>query len=118
VRSRLADEMTARIRADAITRLGIAERMLEGFSFQATPGGFHIWLQLPEPWRAQDLVAAARDRGVSMTSTELFVPGRAETPHALRVSICATRTHAELERGLTALVELLRQAPEPCLAVA
>ena len=118
IRSGTADEMTDRIRTDAVARLRIAERMLAGFSFKATPGGFHIWLSLPEPWRAQDLVAAARDRGVSMTSTELFVPGRAETPHSLRVSICATRTHAELERGLGALVELLRQSPEPCLAVA
>ena len=77
-----------------------------------------VGLAAPTYAHRLDLVAAARDRGVSMTSTELFVPGRAETPHALRVSICATRSHAELERGLASLAELLRQSPEPCLAVA
>jgi len=118
IRSGVADELAERIRADAVARLKVTSRILEGFTFKATPGAFHIWLELPEPWRAQDVVGAARARGVSMTSTELFVPGRAETPHALRISICATRTHAELESGLSAVAELLRQAPEPCLAVA
>ena len=118
IRSGVADQVTERIRADAVARLAIAARALEGFTFQATPGGFHLWLDLPEPWRAQDMVGAARERGVSMTSTELFVPGRAETPHAIRISICGTRTHAELRRGLSVVADMLQQSPEPCLAVA
>ncbi len=63
-------------------------------------------------------MAAARLRGLALIATELFVPGRAETPHALRVALSATRDHAELEQGLGILAQLLRARPEPCLAVA
>jgi DNA-binding transcriptional MocR family regulator len=113
-----ADVLAERMRREAAARQRLAARLLDGFSYQATPSSFHLWLQLPEPWRAPDLVAVARQRGVSMTSTELFVPGRGDTPHAVRVTLTAARDHAELERGLMLLIDLLQSRPEPCLAVA
>jgi DNA-binding transcriptional MocR family regulator len=111
---RLAD----RVRAETRERQRLAAEILEGFVLQTSPHSFHIWLHLPEPWRAQDMVAAARARGLAISPTELFVPGRAETPHAVRISVTAPYERAELVRGLTTLARVLREAPEPCLAVA
>ncbi|NBB81803.1 MAG: aminotransferase class I/II-fold pyridoxal phosphate-dependent enzyme [Alphaproteobacteria bacterium] len=113
-----ADLLAARTRAVAQRRQAVAERMLRGFRYQTAPEAFHVWLELPEPWRAQDIVAAARLRNVSLTSTELFVPGREETPHAIRLSLTAARDEADLERGLAVLTETLKASPEPFLAVA
>lgn len=113
-----AELLATRTRAVAGRRQKVAARMLRDFRYQTMPAAFHVWLELPEPWRAQDAVAAARMRNVSLTSTELFVPGREETPHALRLSLTASRDEAELERGLGILVETLKASPEPFLAVA
>lgn len=113
-----ADIVADRIRRDSAQRQAVAREELAGFDFATTQNSFHVWLHLPEPWRAQDLVAAATAQGVSLTSTELFVPGRAETPHAVRVSVSSTHDIDELRRGLRILTRVLRRQPAPCLAVA
>ncbi len=110
--------LAERIRKEALARQGLAARLLQGFAYGAAPASFHIWLELPEPWRAQEAVTAARAQGVSLCATEMFVPGRGETPHRIRITLTATHDHAELERGLSILTQLLRRQPEPCLAVA
>jgi DNA-binding transcriptional MocR family regulator len=112
------DVLADRIRRETKARQAVAARALEGLVWHTKPGCFHIWLELPEPWRAQDVVAAARQRGLAMTSTELFVPGRAETPHAMRITLTATADVDELDRGLRALVALLRSDPDMSLAAA
>ncbi|MEE8272397.1 MAG: PLP-dependent aminotransferase family protein [Alphaproteobacteria bacterium] len=118
IRTGTAETLEARVRRDAMARQRVAAEALDGLAYHTVPGSFHLWLALPEPWRTQDLVTAARARGVSITSTELFVPGRAETPHAVRLTVSATRDRAELARGLAVVARVLRQSPEPCLAVA
>jgi DNA-binding transcriptional MocR family regulator len=112
------DVLADRIRRETKARQAVAARALAGLTYHTKPGCFHIWLELPEPWRAQDVVAAARQRGLAMTSTELFVPGRAETPHAMRITLTATADVDELDRGLRALVALLRSDPDMSLAAA
>ncbi|MEQ8967672.1 MAG: PLP-dependent aminotransferase family protein [Azospirillaceae bacterium] len=113
-----AAELAARTRAVVAERQAVARRALAGFDYQLAPGSFFLWLTLPEPWRSQDLVAAVSRRGVSLTATELFVPGREETPPAVRVSLTGARDDGQLEQGLGVLVETLRDSPEPFLAVA
>jgi DNA-binding transcriptional MocR family regulator len=112
------DVLADRIRRETKARQAVAARALDGLTYHTKPGCFHIWLELPEPWRAQDVVAAARQRGLAMTSTELFVPGRAETPHAMRITLTATADVDELDRGLRALVALLKSDPDMSLAAA
>ena len=112
------EAMTGRIRTEVEARHAIATRWLDGFSYAMGPSSFHAWLSLPEPWRAQDLVIAGRRRGLALSPTELFVPGRGETPHAIRVSLTAPPTQEDLSRGLSVLVDLLRDGPELCLAEA
>ncbi|WP_366655819.1 PLP-dependent aminotransferase family protein [Fodinicurvata sp. EGI_FJ10296] len=118
IRDGTADELASRIRADVKRRQAIATRLLDGLSYQTHPAAFHVWLELPEPWRGGDVVRMARNRGLSMTATEMFVPGRGEPPHALRVTVSATRDDAELEAGLSVLRDIIESRPEPCLAVA
>jgi DNA-binding transcriptional MocR family regulator len=110
--------LSRRIARETAARQQFAQSLLAGMTWRAAPAGMHLWLQLPEPWRAQDAVAAARAEGVSLPATDLFVPGRAETPHAVRLALGAARDRAELERALGVLRRLLETRPEPCLAVA
>lgn len=113
-----ADRLAQAMREEAQARHALARRILHPFKYRAVPTGFHLWLDLPEPWRTQDLVEAARQRGINLTPTDLFVPGRADTPHAIRLTLTATRDMNQLAHGLSLLAGLLQQAPEPLMAIA
>jgi DNA-binding transcriptional MocR family regulator len=112
-----ADRLVEQKRMEAAARQEIASRLLASFEFDAHPLSFHLWLHLPEPWRSNEFTAQLRRRGVIVTSSEAFVPGRVEAPHAVRVCLGAPRSRAELESGLAILRETLQETPDPCLSI-
>ncbi len=112
-----ADRLVEQKREEARARQEIANRTLEGFKFDAHPLSFHLWLHLPEPWRSNEFTAQLRRRGVAVTPSEAFVPGREEAPHAVRVCLGAPRSRAQLESGLAIIREVLQGTPDPCLSI-
>jgi DNA-binding transcriptional MocR family regulator len=117
IRDGTADRLVAQKRAEAAARQSIAARALEGFGFDAHPLSFHLWLRLPEPWRGNEFTAQLRRRGVAVTPSEAFVPGRGEAPHAVRVCLGAPRSKARLEQGLAAVRDALLGTPDPSLSI-
>jgi DNA-binding transcriptional MocR family regulator len=112
-----AERLVEQKRQEAEARQEIARRSLQGLRFRAHPLSFHLWLELPEPWRGDEFIAQAKRRGVLVTPPEAFVPGRAEAPHAVRVCLGAARTRAQLEKGLKTLRELCKGTPNPTLSI-
>jgi DNA-binding transcriptional MocR family regulator len=98
-------------------RKAIAERALAGFAYRTQSESFHIWLNLPEPWRADETVAEARRQGVMLLGADTFTVGRQPPPHAVRLCVGAVRERGQVERGLAVLASLLRRPPVPHLAV-
>ncbi|MCC7014910.1 MAG: PLP-dependent aminotransferase family protein [Planctomycetes bacterium] len=98
-------------REEARARQALARRILGSLAAPSDPSSCHLWLHLPEPWRASDFVGRAHQAGVAVTPAEAFVIGRAVAPHAVRVCISTPRTRTELESGLHVLARLMRQAP-------
>lgn len=112
-----AERLVEQKRQETEARQEIARRVLHGLRFRAHPLGFHLWLELPEPWRSDEFLAQARRRGVLVTPPEAFVPGREEAPHAVRVCLGAARTRAQLENGLRTIRELCKGSPKPHLSI-
>jgi DNA-binding transcriptional MocR family regulator len=112
-----AERLVEQKRKEAQERQQMTRRILQGLRFRAHPLSFHIWLELPEPWRSDEFISQARRRGVLVTPPEAFVPAREEAPHAVRVCVGAPRTRLELEKGLKILRELCRSAPKPTLSI-
>jgi DNA-binding transcriptional MocR family regulator len=112
-----AERLVEQKRKEALERQEMARRILQGLRFRAHPMSFHIWLELPEPWRSDEFLAQARRRGVVVTPPEAFVPAREEAPHAVRVCLGAARTRAQLEKGLRIIRELSRSTPKPTLSI-
>lgn len=112
-----AERLVDQKRREAEARQEIARRILHGLRFRAHPISFHIWLELPEPWRSDEFIAQARRRGVLVTPPEAFVPAREEAPHAVRVCLGAARTRAQLETGLKTIRELCKGTPKPTLSI-
>lgn len=113
----MGDRLAAERLADAHARQALAARYLAGQRITTKPSSFHLWLQLPEPWRASEFVALARRRGVLVTAPEAFVVGREEAPHAVRVCLSAVSTIERLETALGILSGLLAAPAGADLAV-
>jgi len=104
-------------RDTAQVRNELARNILPADGMLSHPFGFHVWLQLPDPWRSEDFVVHAHRRGVAVTSAEVFVVGRQDAPHAVRVSLMPVADTGRLEGALRILAEILEEPPEPGLVV-
>jgi DNA-binding transcriptional MocR family regulator len=111
-----ARQLAAEKRAETRRRNQMARRILAGAELACDPAAAHLWLTLPEPWRADDFVAAARRRGVGIIPAAAFAVAR-QPPNAVRICLGAQTTAECVERGLTRLAELLATPPERYLAV-
>ena len=56
----------------------LAGDILKGFDFNTDLVSTHLWLHLPEPWRATDFTAQLLAHGVRVIESEVFAVGRGE----------------------------------------
>ncbi len=117
IRSGRAEAQVVCQKQDIKLRQDIARRKLSSFDAVITPFGFHVWLLLPEPWRASQFVKEAEHRGVLLKGAGTFAVGRFDAPHGVRIAISCARDIEQLDQGLDVLVEMLKAGPEPTLSV-
>ena len=96
-------------RRESSTRFGLTRKILGGSDLRAVEGGHHIWLHLPEPWRADEFTAEARRRNIVVSPGEIFSVGRAPAPHAVRLCIGMPSRRSDLEGALKELATILRE---------
>jgi DNA-binding transcriptional MocR family regulator len=107
-------KIIARQRTEVVARQKLARRAFgRHIVSSSSPLAPHVWVQLPDPWRAEEFVQAAADRGVLLTPSEVFVVGRTAAPHNVRVSLCAVPDLPTLDRGLRIVAGLLAQSGVP-----
>jgi len=113
LRDGTADRLLARQHEEAAARQAIAAEILDPQSCARDPGGYHVWMSLPAPWRASDFVAAARERGIVVAAGHAFAVARSHAPHAVRISLSAAADREQLARALGVLREIADQPPAP-----
>src|SRR5690606_14194265 len=94
-------------RTELIARHSLLSKHLGGSQVLSYPTSPHAWIRLPEPWTAASFVAAARRRGVSVLSGDVFAVDREKIPHAVRINIGAPRSCGKLEDALAILADIL-----------
>lgn len=102
-----------RKRQEAAARQELARQLLPAGSVRSAARSYFLWLELPEPWRSERFVSAARALGVAVAPAEAFVVEPAEAPAAVRVSLSASRERSTLAGGLRTLAGLLERGPVP-----
>jgi len=102
------DDLARAIREENVERQKLAASILGGTGYAADPHGHHLWLRLPDPWRAADFAAHADRAGVSIVPASAFatVDHAAE---AVRISLGVAPDRGDLEDGLTQLAALISQ---------
>lgn len=92
-------------------RLAEAKRLLAGIDMRCAEHYPHLWLPLPESWRAGSFAAGLRQAGVLVRTMDHFAVGRAVTPHAVRVSLNKPASIEQLRSGLRTIVTVLNDPP-------
>jgi DNA-binding transcriptional MocR family regulator len=106
----LVDELTVQKRADATQRVRLAAEMLAPLKISAPGCGYHVWLELDDPWRAETFVAACVKRGIAMTAAPIFHVGRA-SPNAVRIAL-ASPPLATLRAALAVVLQVALGGPD------
>jgi 2-aminoadipate transaminase len=93
-------------RASGARRLGAVLRACRdnlpaGIRYSKPEGGMSLWLDLPAPLRAQEILARAREQGVDFLPGSYFSPGRPHT-RGLRLSFGGLSPE-QIDRGVRIL---------------
>ncbi len=106
---KMADEKSFELRS----RQQLVQEILgREFTVKSDPEAGHCWLELPPPWRSEEFVLQARQRGVLVAGAEAFAVGRQDVPHAVRIAVASPRTSRQLAEALHTLADVLRGTGE------
>lgn len=116
----LAAELFARAEADGLLEAAVRQQQeemaarqrlaagtLAGLEVASQPTALHLWLALPERWTSVEAALALARRGILVAPAERFFLGRGATPRAVRLSLSAPRSRAELQRALERVAAVL-----------
>ncbi|MDB5364164.1 MAG: GntR family transcriptional regulator [Rhodospirillales bacterium] len=106
----LVDELAEQKRGDATARVRVATEMLSSLRVRAPTCGYHVWVDLDEPWRAETFVAACVRRGIALTAAAAFSVSRA-SPNAVRIAL-ATPPLPTLRAALAAVAQIAASGPD------
>jgi DNA-binding transcriptional MocR family regulator len=112
-----AERFAAWRRTDAMEKGHLARQTLGAARCRSHPQSLHLWLELPERWRAEEYAAQVRSRGVAVTPAEVFTVDRGRAPAAVRICPAAEPDRGRLDRALRILAEVLDQGPEPTCGI-
>jgi DNA-binding transcriptional MocR family regulator len=94
-----AARIVAQKRAEAALRNRVARRILGDRAAKTDPRSSHLWIELPRRWSPDAFTEEARKRRIRVASASSFAVGD-DVPRAIRLSIGAPATVAELETAL------------------
>ncbi|HUP63201.1 MAG TPA: PLP-dependent aminotransferase family protein [Thermoanaerobaculia bacterium] len=98
-------------RAEASLRNRIARTILR--ETKSDPRSLHLWVELPRRWTPDAFAEEARRRRVRVASASSFAAG-ADVPRAIRISVGAPASVAELETALHTIMGIEEErAQEP-----
>lgn len=109
--SGLLRRLESQKRRDAHARQTVLRAGLAGQALHGDPRAYHLWLDLPEPWRSDAFTTAAARRGVAVTPSSAFASQPGHAPNGVRIAF-SSPSMAAMEQGVRVLAELLAAGPE------
>jgi DNA-binding transcriptional MocR family regulator len=102
-----ADAIIGAIRDEAAARQKLAANVLGRHAYSAHPSGHHIWVPLPRGWSRTEFVSHLHRQGLAIVTADAFSVDESQH-HAIRVSLGAASSRAELVRALEILATALK----------
>jgi DNA-binding transcriptional MocR family regulator len=111
IEEQIAESFLAWHRKEAAARMKMAEEILSlTGAFPGCPT-YHLWLQLPAPWRANEFAAHLKLRNTLVSPADAFAVDRSPSPHAIRISLGGVAERARLAEGLQVIAQALESRP-------
>ena len=107
IESDVAEELIRARRAELGLRNAIAGEVLGRRALHQHPSGHHVWLDLPEPWKADLFVLRAEQLGIAVSGADWFALGPGPVPAGVRLCIGNAPDRATLRAGLELLDRLI-----------
>jgi DNA-binding transcriptional MocR family regulator len=117
IESGKAKSMSDWQREEVVRRQAVVAEVLDGMDYETDSNSYHVWLSLPEPWRAEEFVSQLRARKVIVLPGEAFVIGRGHSPHAVRICIGPAHNPDHLRDGLAIIAETLQNPSRPAQTI-
>lgn len=76
-------------RVDARARQQLAKQTLHGIKVDGDENAYHLWLRLPEAWRADAFAAEALRLGIALTPGSAFAVTPGHIPNAVRLALAS-----------------------------
>jgi DNA-binding transcriptional MocR family regulator len=111
IESGAAAEMAAQQQRVARHRQQLVQRVLRAIAFPKPTDGFHVWLSLPEGWRADVFTAECARLGVRVSEGRSFAINAGDAPEAIRLCVSHEANEERLQRGLAIVSGVLQQKP-------
>jgi len=111
IESGLLRSLEGRKRADARQRQAALRQGLAGHALQGDPRAYHVWLDLPEPWRSDAFTTAAARRSVAVTPSSAFASQPGHAPNGVRIAF-SSPSPGSMAEGVRILARLLAEGPE------
>lgn len=106
-----AEEMTSLQQRVARHRQQLVQEILGTNSIPTTTDGFHVWLPLPEGWRADVFSCECARLGVRVSEARSFALKASDAPEAVRLCVSHEANEERMQRGLEVVAGVLRQKP-------
>jgi DNA-binding transcriptional MocR family regulator len=104
-----AEAVLAAIRKETAARQQIAKTLLPPGTTRTNPESFHVWLPLVAQWTRGEFASGLRTSGIGVVGSDVFALDT--PPEAVRLSLGATASQAELRRSLQTVADLLNEQP-------
>ncbi len=104
-----ADAIIGAILNEASARQRLAADVLVQHAYSRHPNGHHIWVPLPRNWGKTEFASHVQRQGLAIVTAESFSVGESQ-PNAIRVSLGAASSRAELVRALEILATALKSS--------
>jgi DNA-binding transcriptional MocR family regulator len=108
-------EVLSAVRGETRARRLMAAEIL-GPRFVSSAEAFHLWLTLPPRWTRAAFQAALQARDVSVAPSDAFVV-TGEPPEAVRISLGAPPSRAELAGALACIRDVLNEGQSAIMTV-
>lgn len=106
-----AAEMTGQQQRIARHRQQLVRRSLGAAAPLEPSDGFHVWLTLPQGWRADVFSAECARLDVRVSEARSFAMNAHDAPEAVRLCVSHEPDEKRLQRGLEVVAAVLRQKP-------
>lgn len=106
-----AAKLTAHQQRAARHRQGLVQATLGTDVTKQPADGFHVWMPLPEGWRADVFCAECTRLGVRVSEARSFALNTGDVPEAIRICVSHEPNESRLQQGLDGIASVLEQKP-------